>query len=56
MGMIPLRIRVNVGLHIAKVYKEETNTVGIYQVIKELGKANAKLVATTPAFSSIPSL
>ena len=54
--MIPQGIRVNVGLHIAKVYKQQTNAVGIYQVIKEQGKANAKLVVRTPAFSSIPGL
>ena len=54
--MIPQGIRVNAGLHIAKVHKQQTNTVGIYQVIQELGKANAKLVATTLAFTSIPSL
>ena len=56
LGMIPQGIRVNAGLHTAKVYKQQTNTVGIYQVIQELGKDNAKLVATTPAFTSIPSL
>ena len=36
--------------------RQSANTVGIYQVIKELGKANAKMGATTPAYSSIPSL
>ena len=56
LGMIPQGIRVNIGLHIAKVYKQQTNTVGIYQVIKELDKVNAKLVTTTLSFSSIPSL
>ena len=54
--MIPQGIRVNAGLHIAMVHKAATNIVRIHQVIKELGKANAKLVASTPAFSSIPSL
>ena len=54
--MIPQGIRVNAGLHIAKVHKQQTNIVGIYKVIQELGKANAKLVATTPVFTSIPSL
>ena len=38
--MIPQGIRVNAGLHIAKVHKIAKPTHGrVYQVVQELGKA-----------------